>query len=442
MPFPSRCPLRQLVLALSLGAVVGLTFARDLPAAEEALEAPSVEASSVETPPAPIPASSAPTPAPGEPAAPGEWQAWNGLHFRLDETGDVQCYSEDGDRCSLNTPTPSLARPVRCERQRHPLRSAIPGAPDISGYEELDHWCNNAYANLFAKWTNYQPLGYPVVLSTNARGDVMCKSLDATTCLAPGEHGPLAPKQLKPVVCGKLLERLAGITGYDDPDHWCSSPELVTRIKAPKGESAQLSKDRKLLEQRYQVPVPSWVASDQPTWIVRFVMPHPERSGIHLKAVGRVLRWIPERPHFLHYSWPRNGVERIAGIQLNGDQRHILLRDFETLGSARVPVLDKKGRGMLAVRIDDPPGRVRFFQSDGWRPEGLARLGLDGEGTLLNLQERILWPESPTMTLDITTSLWPAKGQQRLDVKDLRRAPLPVLHDILVTRKRRPPGKR
>lgn len=439
MSFPLRCPLRQLVLALSLGAVAGLTPAQDLPTAEDALETSAVEAPSEGMPPASGPASSASAPAPGEPVAPDEWKAWNGRYFRLDETGDVQCYSEDGEHCSLNRPNPALARPIRCaKRQAHPLRHIIPEIENIYGYEQSDHWCNNAYANLFATWTNYQPLGYPVVLSTNPRGDVMCKSFDATTCLAPGEHGPLAPKQLKPVVCGRAMAQWTGFSGYVDPDHWCSSPELVRRIKAPQGDTIHVSSGGKLLSKKYQLTLPGWDAREQPTWIVRFTMPHPDRSGIRLDAQGKLMSWTPEQHyHSPSFSRPPGGYDRHASIEMTGEQRPMLIDDFATNAASRVPVLSRKGRGQLALRIDDP-GRVRFFQGDGWHRKGLMRLDLDGDGRLLPLYYRVRWPESKTMTLTITTSLWAPDGSQRLSMSDLRRAPLPELHDILLTRKRPP----
>ncbi|MDH0864502.1 hypothetical protein [Mitsuaria sp. GD03876] len=431
MPFPSPVFTRHLLAALSLGAASGLAAAEDeLASIDAAVESHKKHLPHRRPEPVPQPSPAASAPAP----VPGPWTPWNNLHFRLDETGEVQCYSEDGERCSLNMPDPALARPVRCDQPDDDRRT---------GYERLDHWCNDAYANLFAKWTNYRPLGYPVILATNPRGDVMCKSLDATTCLAPGEHGPLAPKVLRPVVCGAPLSRRAGMTGYHQPGHWCASPELVRRIKAPAGGPLWVSKDRRVLTQRYQVTLPGWQAHEQPTWIVRFKMPHPDRSGVHLEASGKLLSWQPESGNRLpFYDLRQGGKVRTASVEMTGGKRQVVIDDDGQSGGSRMPVLDRQGRGMLALRIDDP-GRVRFFQDSGWHHDTLSRLDLDQEGRLLPLHERVRWPESPAMALNIVTSFWPAEGRRRtLDASDLLPARLPVLHDILVTRQRPRPGTR
>lgn len=160
-------------------------------------------------------------------ALPTEWKPWNGHHYRLEANGHLSCYSEDGSNstCSINAPDPAKARPLRCDDPRWGS-----GSHRLTGYQVVDHWCNNAYATLFAPWRDYTPLGHDLELATNPRGDVMCRSADGTTCLpARRRHERNAPSQpdARPLVCGEVMRAQAGETGYDTTGHWCQSNEIV-----------------------------------------------------------------------------------------------------------------------------------------------------------------------------------------------------------------------
>ena len=163
-----------------------------------------------------------------EATLPTEWTPWNGHHYRLEADGHLSCYSENSQKsaCSINAPDPAKAQPLKCNDPRWGGRDR-----KRTGYEVADHWCNNAYATLFATWRDYTHLGHQAYLSTNPRGDVMCRSYDGTTCPAPESLAhriaPNSGRDLKPLVCGKLMRKQAGVTGYDQSGHWCQSNEIV-----------------------------------------------------------------------------------------------------------------------------------------------------------------------------------------------------------------------
>ncbi|RYE68632.1 MAG: hypothetical protein EOO81_09235, partial [Oxalobacteraceae bacterium] len=151
-----------------------------------------------------------------EKKSPHEWQYWDGRHYRLEADGNISCYSDGGRHplCITGTapPDPAKAKPLNCGS----LMWEDGQRKKTTGYQLAGHWCNNAYANLYAKWESYKSLGQDYELATNPRGDVMCKSLDATECLlgghpAPHPHWP--GPHLKPVVCGRALLMRESSTG-------------------------------------------------------------------------------------------------------------------------------------------------------------------------------------------------------------------------------------
>ena len=214
---------------------------------------------------------------------PSEWKEWRGFHYRVEADGNFSCYSENGRDCrwGLTAIDPiKAARPLVCGSAH---RAVWPS----TGYERPGHWCNVAYANLFAVWHDYTLLGHRGELSKNARGDTMCRSLDGVTCQLlnasnadplAGGGSPSAPStataEIQPLVCGAALQRRLGITGYDDPGHWCNLPEIVARWVAPPptggahgpmdngGDTGWLYKDTLL-------PMPSLTVDEGPLWIAK-----------------------------------------------------------------------------------------------------------------------------------------------------------------------------
>ncbi|WGS46889.1 metallophosphoesterase [Burkholderia sp. JSH-S8] len=86
-----------------------------------------------------------------------------------------------------------------------------------TGYDTPKHWCNNAYADLYAKWSR---VGAGVPVSYNALGEGMCYSRDGVNCTADISRFGFDPKV--PLVCGDLHKKIWGNTGYSEPGHWCN----------------------------------------------------------------------------------------------------------------------------------------------------------------------------------------------------------------------------
>ncbi|WP_431050970.1 hypothetical protein [Roseateles sp. L2-2] len=395
-------------LMLAAGAAAAWAFSTDV----EPTRNPTVDTSGIES----------------GALAPTDWRPFGGLHYRLTAGGDVSCYSEDGLRCSIAVPDPAKARPIDCGSLQ--VRPAW-GEPQPA-YQTVDHWCNIAHANLFAKWANYKPLGYPVVLATNPRGDVMCKSLDGVVCLKPGQHRESGAMPLKPLVCGHPLSRRIGISGYADPAHWCSSPEIVVREKDPDAPGPRIDLANGSIERVFKIPLGGWTAAQRPTWIVRLQVPRPERSGAKLAIEGLTGNWREAS-----YSAPPEGWSREAALNAAGTLP-LFIRDFHKAQTAsRRWILDKKGRGVLAIRVED--GVLRFFQAPGWPAHhALAMFDLDPRKEWVHWNDD-KWTASESAVVTITTRLRPPGGGRPFHESDLRDPPLPVVKEFVMTRQRPPP---
>ncbi|WP_431288211.1 hypothetical protein [Roseateles chitinivorans] len=209
-------------------------------------------------------------------AAQGGWREWNGRHYRIDAQGDLSCRSRDGVQCAGPGDRPqkkpsTLSESFGFHLLFHDLydqgeyaewKSLSCGDEHrkhygVSGYESADHWCNAAHAALFAKWTDYRPLGLDMLLSTTAEGHVMCHSFDGVNCARPadvelkrreaekpvpcrkgglnflgvGIHAGLCPgpglPPVKALICGEHHRSVWGIDGYKSSGHWCRAPEIV-----------------------------------------------------------------------------------------------------------------------------------------------------------------------------------------------------------------------
>lgn len=80
----------------------------------------------------------------------------------------------------------------------------------------------------------------------NEAGDIECMSLNAKDCFwLDDEAQCLATVQkyqsaaLQPLVCGEMHQRVHGLTGYDDPHHWCYTGQAMF----PKGVSVRDTSD-------------------------------------------------------------------------------------------------------------------------------------------------------------------------------------------------------
>ena len=55
-----------------------------------------------------------------------------------------------------------------------------------------------------------------------SRGDPACVSYDGASCLWGTTINQIDFSKLKPLVCGNPHKARWGVTGYEDPKHWCS----------------------------------------------------------------------------------------------------------------------------------------------------------------------------------------------------------------------------
>jgi hypothetical protein len=83
-----------------------------------------------------------------------------------------------------------------------------------------------------ARWPYYKfppPNGGLVVFTIMPDGNPACASYDAASCLWGVAYDQIDFKRLRPVVCGEAHRAKWGVTGYENPKHWCS---LAKRVRA------------------------------------------------------------------------------------------------------------------------------------------------------------------------------------------------------------------
>ncbi|MBP8787566.1 MAG: TIR domain-containing protein [Azonexus sp.] len=76
-----------------------------------------------------------------------------------------------------------------------------------------------------ARWKigNFPPPNAGYLLYTiTSRGDPACVSYDGASCLWGTTINQIDFSKLKPLVCGNPHKARWGVTGYEDPKHWCS----------------------------------------------------------------------------------------------------------------------------------------------------------------------------------------------------------------------------
>ena len=305
------------------------------------------------------------------PSLPTEWMQWNGHHYRLEADGHLSCYAEDSSRpntCSLNAPT-AKGWPLKCDDPRW-------GGDNRkrTGYQVIDHWCNAGYANLFATWVSYKPLGHNVELATGPRGDVMCKSVDGTTCLPAG--APTPPSGLNPLVCGRMLRDRTGSKGYNDTKHWCSSREIVPVFAGAERNLLWNGEDRYgpaggivdrewWFQETVDIPLPRWTGDDQAEWVVRME-----------RVFATPLDWNP--------LYPRKTAVTV-GLSRGDSAGDLLDRPFAIWSASRDEPPLRQGSDQLVVVVSEKAdGSIEFkhqgtplgFRGDdgrawdlAWRPE-------------------------------------------------------------------------
>lgn len=195
------------------------------------------------------------------------WHRWGGTWVRLEADGNLSCFSFNGKDCEWRNAVKDPAehpqwtvQPLVCG-VKHQLQWGVNGYNDDADYGHgTEHWCRSAYAQVYATWQNYSMLGFDMLLSETPAGDAMCFSTNGRTCDSTAEINgwPWPARPWKPLVCGAHHRRVHGFTGYDRPEHWCSSPKITYR-------EHDVHVGRKL---RYW-PVTAWRAEQEPALIVR-----------------------------------------------------------------------------------------------------------------------------------------------------------------------------
>lgn len=151
-----------------------------------------------------------------------EWKPWWGAYVRLENDGNIACATDtDPKRCNWASKTvPSANAPsLACGSQHLKLYG-------ISGYDSVDHWCNKAYADVYANWTLGNFSGFDVYLAANPAGELMCDSSNGLNCYWYQDANATGPvKPINPLVCGVVHK---SIHGQDDnnPDHWCNQARI------------------------------------------------------------------------------------------------------------------------------------------------------------------------------------------------------------------------
>jgi hypothetical protein len=82
-----------------------------------------------------------------------------------------------------------------------------------------------------ARWPSYNfspPNGGLLVFTIMADGNPACASYDGGGCLWGLTYDQIDFKRVRPLVCGAAHRAKWGVTGYEDPKHWCN---LARRIR-------------------------------------------------------------------------------------------------------------------------------------------------------------------------------------------------------------------
>jgi hypothetical protein len=178
-------------------------------------------------------------------AEPTDWVYFDDEEFRVEADGNLSCYTENNRNCVRYTsdyrfllwgrkiglaasPDPSHVGSAKCGAD-HARRW---GGHD--GYQQPDHWCNRVYATLFAKWEKSPVTDGPLVARTPT-GEVMCYSTDGQNCSRPQDVDLKQRRYLKPLICGSHHASVWGVTGYDQPGHWCAKAREPSYMRSPFG---------------------------------------------------------------------------------------------------------------------------------------------------------------------------------------------------------------
>lgn len=103
-----------------------------------------------------------------------------------------------------------------------PFYSAAPSKrrPPLPNTRVQDH-----AASQRTHWPSHNfpsPNGGLLVFTTMADGNPACASYDASGCLWGRSYEQIDFRRVRPLVCGEEHRAKWGVTGYEDPKHWCA----------------------------------------------------------------------------------------------------------------------------------------------------------------------------------------------------------------------------
>jgi len=147
------------------------------------------------------------------------WQKWDKTYIRLQDDGNVACVKRsDNINCNWalgDTVPAATADALVCGAEHKVIWGK-------TGYDQPNHWCNNAYGDLFATWRRGDYFGFNMFIAQNAVGDLMCASNNGTDCAWDNLVDDRYPERpVKPLVCGAAHDAVWGVDTSKVTDHWC-----------------------------------------------------------------------------------------------------------------------------------------------------------------------------------------------------------------------------
>jgi hypothetical protein len=79
-------------------------------------------------------------------------------------------------------------------------------------------------APALAQWRsgNFPPPNGGVLVYQDIGGNPACATYDGRNCLWGKTQDDIDFSRVKPLVCGAEHRTVWGVTGYEDPNHWCN----------------------------------------------------------------------------------------------------------------------------------------------------------------------------------------------------------------------------
>jgi len=103
-------------------------------------------------------------------------------------------------------------------------------ADEKAAADKREAEATKAAAEQRARWRTYEfppPNAGLLVYTVMPNGDPACASYNGGACLWGMTYDQIDFSKLNPLQCGEPHRARWGVTGYDDPKHWCSIAKTV-----------------------------------------------------------------------------------------------------------------------------------------------------------------------------------------------------------------------